>query len=599
MGTFTYAAGISRPPELRQFPPARENLRATENRFNDYLDEARAPKVKPERDVDRAEDVRKDESEEAPKPEANDEAAPASDNAEQAAAESVASDVPADASVTVTFSLDGAAQTSDVDVATSTANADAQAKAVANQNVDRSNVQSRTTQSENTSQRTQTRTDATSQADDGQAARQQVTQPTRADETLQQAKTVSQTTDQAQVAENKASQQNTDGTQRATNADARPTREASDATNQQAESGKPKVETNRAQSNQTARETNGSTQAQPSLFEQKVDAAKTAERLGQSEYVVPGAATESGRAAGSQRDQASHAVAGKAATVDTDGAERATEAKASASEGSRLSKLLSEALGSADDNTPTGTIKTARGDSAALSTFRLLTDGAIDASRSQSGNHGATHAVDGASASSQASSARGLSAPNQAGQLVGQLLNASVEKADGAEALARLLNASSVPGRHQATLRLDPPELGQVNIRIDLKHEGLSLQVQAESREVARLLESRLTDLRDALATHGIRIERTDVVVQSNATNDAQLNNSTTDEQSNAATYADSQESNAQQDSQDTHRTDDGYRPASGDERGAIDDASDADVSLKLDQDEQPLLSETAVNLVA
>ena len=123
--------------------------------------------------------------------------------------------------------------------------------------------------------------------------------------------------------------------------------------------------------------------------------------------------------------------------------------------------------------------------------------------------------------------------------------------------------------------------------------------MQAESREVARLLESRLTDLRDALATHGIRIERTDVVVQSNATHDAQLNHSTTDEQSNAATYSDSQESDAQQDSQDTHRTDDGYPPATGDETGAIDDASDADVSLRLDQDEQPLLSETAVNLVA
>ncbi len=599
MGTFTYAAGISRPPELRPFPPARENLRATENRFNDYLDEARAPKAKPEREVDRAEESRKDEPDHAQKPEANDESAPTTDNAEQTAAESVANDVTADANVTATFALAGAVRTGNVDVATSTANAGAQAESVANQNVDRSNVRSNTTQSENTSKGPQARTDATARADDGQAARQQVTQPTRADDTLQQAKTVVQTTDQTRVAENKASQQNADVAQRAANAEARPTRDVSDATNQQAESGKPKVESNNAPSNQPGRETNVATQAQPSLFDQKVDAAKTAERLGQSEYVVPGAATEGSNATGGQRDRANATVRGNAAAIDTNAAERTTAVKANANDGSRLSKLLAEALGSVDDNGPTGTIKTARGDSAALSTFRLLTDGAIDASRSQSGNHNATQSVDGASASSQTSAARGLTAPNQAGQLVGQLLNASVEKADGAEALARLLNASSVPGRHQATLRLDPPELGQVNIRIDLKHEGLSLQVQAESREVARLLESRLTDLRDALATHGIRIERTDVVVRSNAPTDANLNNSTTDEQSNASTFADSQESSAQRDSQDAHPTDDGYRPASDGERGALDDASDEERSLNINQNEQPLLSETAVNLVA
>lgn len=599
MGTFTYAAGVSRPPELRPFPAARENLRASENRFNDYLEEARAPKPKPEREVDRAEDARENDQTEAAEPEANDETTPKVDDTEPTTAGSVTTEVVGDANLTATLTLDGTAQSADTETATTDVKADAQADVAASQIGARSTNQSNTTQNAQTFQNNQTGTDATSTTDEAPATRQQATQPSLTGQGLQQLNTTTQTAAATQAAENKASQQRADGKQAVANTDTRPTRETSDGAIQRGEVNQPRTEARNAQTNQPIRENSNATQPQLSLFDQKIAAAKTAERLGQSEYIVPGAATDSSGPGRNPTQRVAPLGSPTATTVETNQAQSGVQADSNANVNGRLSKLLAEAVGSADDNTPKGTIKTARGDSAAVSTFRLLTDGAIEASRGQAGNQGASPAVDGVAAGTQSSATRGLNAPNNPGQLVGQLLNASVEKADGAEGLARLLNASSVPGRHQATLRLDPPELGQVNIRIDLKHEGLSLQVQAQSRDVARLLESRLTDLRDALATHGIRIERTDVVVQSNATADAQFNNAATDDEANATTFADSQESNAQRDSQDAERTGDDSRGAASNDDGEANQSDVGGIDSDNEHNEPSLLSETAVNLVA
>jgi len=599
VGTFTYAAGVSRPPELRPFPAARESLRATENRFNDYLEEARAPKPKPEREVNRAEDAREDDQAEASKSETTDETTAAADDTEQTTAESVTTEVASDANVTATLTLDGAAQAANSKTATTSVKTDGPADVAAIQIGDRSSNQSNTTQKTQSLQSTQTSTNATSSSDVAPANRQQVTQSSLTGEGLQQVNTTTQTAAASQAAESKASQQRPDGTQTTANTDTRPTHETSDAAIQRGDVTQPRTEVRNSQTNQPTRENSNTSQPQTSLFDQKIAAAKTAERLGQSEYVVPGAATDSSGSGRNQAQRVAPVGSATATTVETNQAQSGVQVDSSVNANGRLSKLLAEAVGSTDDNAPKGTIKAARGDRAAVSTFRLLADGAIEASRGQVGNQGASPAVDGVVAGTQSSATRGLNAPNNPGQLVGQLLNASVEKADGAEALARLLNASSVPGRHQATLRLDPPELGQVNIRIDLKHEGLSLQVQAQSRDVARLLESRLTDLRDALATHGIRIERTDVVVQSNSTADAQFNNATTDDESNATTFADSQESNAQRDSQDAERTGGESREAASNNDREANQADVGVIDADNEHDEPSLLSETAVNLVA
>jgi flagellar hook-length control protein FliK len=95
---------------------------------------------------------------------------------------------------------------------------------------------------------------------------------------------------------------------------------------------------------------------------------------------------------------------------------------------------------------------------------------------------------------------------------------ASIAETDAApEGTARLLSASSANGRFHVTLKLEPPELGQLRVQVRMVQHAMTLQVDAESQAVARLIESRLSDLRSALASQGIRMDRTEVVVRSPA----------------------------------------------------------------------------------
>jgi hypothetical protein len=58
---------------------------------------------------------------------------------------------------------------------------------------------------------------------------------------------------------------------------------------------------------------------------------------------------------------------------------------------------------------------------------------------------------------------------------------------------------------------LDPPDLGRVRIDIRLKNDALFLQVETETAAGRNLLNSRLSELRDALQQHGIHMERANV----------------------------------------------------------------------------------------
>ena len=85
------------------------------------------------------------------------------------------------------------------------------------------------------------------------------------------------------------------------------------------------------------------------------------------------------------------------------------------------------------------------------------------------------------------------------------------------EQAVSVLAASRTDGadRHQATLQLDPPELGQLRIDIRLHDQGMVMRVDAQNAATAKLIESRLPELRDALAIHGIRVDQSEVVVRS------------------------------------------------------------------------------------
>jgi flagellar hook-length control protein FliK len=102
-----------------------------------------------------------------------------------------------------------------------------------------------------------------------------------------------------------------------------------------------------------------------------------------------------------------------------------------------------------------------------------------------------------------------------------QLLVSGTDGADGLEAAAKALSGTQRPGNHHVTLQLDPPELGQLRLDIRMQHHEMTLRVAADTAEVARLIESRLAELRDALSVHGIRIDRSEVVVRSHGTENA------------------------------------------------------------------------------
>lgn len=116
-----------------------------------------------------------------------------------------------------------------------------------------------------------------------------------------------------------------------------------------------------------------------------------------------------------------------------------------------------------------------------------------------------------------------------------QLLVGGTDGADALEAAAKALSGTQRPGNHHVTLQLDPPELGQLRLDIRMRHQEMTLRVAADTADVARLIESRLAELRDALAVHGIRIDRSEVVVRSHGTENANSQSGQHGGSSNAA----------------------------------------------------------------
>lgn len=65
--------------------------------------------------------------------------------------------------------------------------------------------------------------------------------------------------------------------------------------------------------------------------------------------------------------------------------------------------------------------------------------------------------------------------------------------------------------RSTATLRMDPPELGNIKLHMDLREGQLSLQIEAESNTARRLLTEQRDALRHGLEATGIQLERFEV----------------------------------------------------------------------------------------
>ncbi|NLB62486.1 MAG: hypothetical protein GX801_00065 [Fibrobacter sp.] len=72
---------------------------------------------------------------------------------------------------------------------------------------------------------------------------------------------------------------------------------------------------------------------------------------------------------------------------------------------------------------------------------------------------------------------------------------------------------------NKMTLRLDPPELGKVQMEIELKPGELKVQMMVENQEVKNLLESNVSQLRESLEKQQIQIDDLEVSVSQEGEN--------------------------------------------------------------------------------
>lgn len=174
-------------------------------------------------------------------------------------------------------------------------------------------------------------------------------------------------------------------------------------------------------------------------------------------------------------------------------------------------------------------IKSGHGDSAAASIGRFLISGATESTTAN------TTALDAPPISNNATLVArhsGTPSATPSSQTLSQLMNPAATASDAVDAAAKVLSASSNGGRQQVTLQLDPPELGQLKLQIRMHQDAMTLRVDANSQAVAKLIESRLGELKDALATHGIRVDRSEVVVSRPAAFDNQPQQQNSEQQS-------------------------------------------------------------------
>jgi flagellar hook-length control protein FliK len=75
----------------------------------------------------------------------------------------------------------------------------------------------------------------------------------------------------------------------------------------------------------------------------------------------------------------------------------------------------------------------------------------------------------------------------------------------------RVIHAQLGRDRSTATLRLDPPELGRIVLRMELNREQLALRIDTETDAARRLLTEQVNALRRGLEASGIQLERFDV----------------------------------------------------------------------------------------
>ncbi len=103
------------------------------------------------------------------------------------------------------------------------------------------------------------------------------------------------------------------------------------------------------------------------------------------------------------------------------------------------------------------------------------------------------------------------------------------------EVVSTIRNFRFKPGSNELSVRIDPPHLGKLQIRVSIDKGKVDANVVAENEAVKRVLESNLQQLRGALEAQGLKVENFSVNVESNAQKDFASQGSNGDGKGNSA----------------------------------------------------------------
>lgn len=113
-----------------------------------------------------------------------------------------------------------------------------------------------------------------------------------------------------------------------------------------------------------------------------------------------------------------------------------------------------------------------------------------------------------------------MNAANAAGGLRGgapvaqQVLSTPLSSPDWGSAFAKRISFFVRNDMQHAELRLDPPEMGRVNIRINITQDQASLHIITQHANVKDVIEQTLPKLREMLAESGLNLANADVSTQ-------------------------------------------------------------------------------------
>lgn len=179
-------------------------------------------------------------------------------------------------------------------------------------------------------------------------------------------------------------------------------------------------------------------------------------------------------------------------------------ASSSSSPTDELARLLAVAAGLADSGTPDSTVsQTGRGlDAPSRPDPRQIEQLAAGGTQVRVGS---------APAGSSASPVAGGAGTASFASLLARSSAAPTDSSTSLDHVAELVRANVGAKNSTITIRLDPPDLGQIQLDARLRDDVLSIHIQADNAAARDLLHSRMDDLRQALSRHGITVDRFDI----------------------------------------------------------------------------------------